>query len=175
MLLVQPLHKTLDGRLLIVAVCNLVVDGQVGDVRPCSLLHDVFQIIMAMERDNLSVRIAKPIYHFCHIPICEIDDWSHPILLLQTIRILYCLFASFHRTLYCALCFNYCQRLTAFAEQYIVSIAGSRRADCRVHSFYLHLYAGFAALHVALDTENVPSCFIQHVVYEALASDGFAL
>ena len=124
-LLVQPLHKTLDSRLLIVAVCYLIVNGQVGDVRTTTFLQDVLKIVMAMERDNLSVRIAKTIYHLCHIPIGVIDDWSYPIFLLQTIRILYCLFSSFYRTLYCTLCLYNCKWLATFTEQYIVSIASS--------------------------------------------------
>src|SRR5574344_2331146 len=115
---------------------------------------------MAVERDYLPVRIAKTIYHLCHIPICEIDDWSYPIFLLQTIRILYCLFSSFYRTLYCTLCLYNCKWLATFAEQYIVSIASSRRTYTWIHSFNLHLYASLVALYVALHVKNIPSCFI---------------
>ena len=174
MLPVEPFHQTLDGCFLIGAVGDFVVYRQFGNVGTTPFLNQLFQVVVAMEGDDLAVGIAHAVYHLCCVSVGVINYRSYTILFLQAVCILYCLFASGFGTVYGTFGFYHRQRFAALAKEHVVGVADARRVELLVHSLYLYLDGSLPALDVALYVEDFPASLVEHIVDEALAGNGFA-
>ena len=169
--LVQPFHNALDGSFLISTVGDILIDEEIAYLCTTSLLNQAFKVVHRMERIDRSVQVAHTVNHHSAESIRVTDNGSYFILALQRVGIQDGLPTTFAYLMSGSLCFNYSKRLAATAEQYIVCIAFSR---CTGHVVHFDLNTSLAALYVAFNIENVPSCFYEHIVNEILTSDGFA-
>ena len=160
MLPVEPFHQTLDGCFLIGAVGDFVVYHEVGNVGTTSFLNQLFQVVVAMEGDDLPVGIAHAVNHLCSVSVGVINYRSYTILLLQAICILYCLLASGFRAVDGTFGFYHRQRFSALAEEHVVGVADARRVELLVHSLYLYLDGSLPTLDVTLYVEDFPASLV---------------
>lgn len=137
-------------------------------------LNQLFQVVVAVEGDDLPVGIVHAVNHLGRVSVGVINYRSYTMLLLQAICILYCLLASGFRAVDGAFGFYHRQRFSALAEEHVVGVADARRVELPVHSLYLYLDGSLPALDVALYVEDFPASLVQHVVDEAFPGNGFA-
>ena len=123
LLLHLPAYRT-DGLLLIVAVGDLVVNGNAHQVQPLgAAVHQLLQIILAEHAADLALRAALIVPKVGFKAVGGEHHRAAAEFSFQTVRIQNRLPAPAIRVLAGALCFHHRQRQTVFSEQYIVAVA----------------------------------------------------
>ena len=87
MLLVIMLTDGFDGHLLIVAVGDTILYGEVGNVLPAALLDNELQVLGCMETEEPAGRVSKAINNPGLKAVGIVDDWYYIIFLPQAFGI----------------------------------------------------------------------------------------
>ena len=154
-MLSKPLSDLLaystDGFLLVVAVCDSVIDRNGHQIFPFgTTVHQLLQIVFAEYAANFTLRAALIVPEVGFETIGREHHGATSEFSLQTVSVQHGLFAAYVRVFAGSLGLHHCEWQAVFPEQHIVHISHLPQHTC-------HAFDGILFLNISICTGELPA------------------